>query len=105
MKRILKEASAAGKFFEVCTIRHKDSDECLLRVVVIPIADSADGQPTAGIYLSSEDRDLNEIEKKTEYDFSAFQEYDRDFPFLLLARFVYDRGLQIIPDPAWQKNT
>lgn len=98
-----EETAEAGKQYTSAQIRNRQSGQPIISITKISFADSPDGEPTAGIYLFTEDREIREIEKKTDYDFYAFQDYDRDSPFLLLARLVYDRSLQVIPDPEWKK--
>lgn len=72
--------------------------EVLASINVMDISDCPEGTPTAGIYLHVEP-DIAALEEATGIDFSVASSYDPQVPMLLLARFKYDNGYQLQPDP------
>ncbi|NII26169.1 hypothetical protein HB364_13835 [Pseudoflavitalea sp. X16] len=69
----------------------------LISINVMPINDALDGMPTAGIYLHMEE-DIQNLERDTGIGLHNAHFYDEGLPFLLLAEYVYNRGLRLVPD-------
>lgn len=87
-----------AKLHHVGYVMSAKHPEVLASINVMDISDCPDGMPTAGIYLHAEP-DIGTLENATGIDFSTASTYDPEFPMLLLARFKYDNGYQLLPDP------
>lgn len=70
----------------------------------LPMEDSLDGGPSAGIYLQNtgigQDDDITGLETAVGARFDRLRTYDPGLPMVQLARFVYDDRLSMMTDPA-----